>query len=332
MLTFLLGPDTYSKAQYIDSIKQTKGADLVIYAAEDELPTVARLIETDLFSKPKIFEIRQAIDLNEKEKLILSKNDIIISLAGLDKRKKENKEILNQKNILVKNFLLPHGKELNIWIKNKVGELNIKNKTEDLNGPKISDEALNELAVRLGRDDFKEIKAAGKIISTEEVYNLWQAENEINKLLAFCGAAQIDKESVELLVTKYGEIDVLDIVNAIAEKNRAVTFELIQNFFKKQNLSDEKAGIILLSALLSEQFRNVLIVQNFVKENKTDMEILTTTGWKPGRLFVIKKISSRFANNIILDFLNRLVALDEEIKTSNTPPKVLLDLILVQMF
>ena len=59
---------------------------------------------------------------------------------------------------------------------------------------------------------------------------------------------------------------------------------------------------------------------------------LTTTGWKSGRLFVMKKAALRFAPKKIMETLQKLSSLDEELKTSQTPPKVLLDLIISQLF
>jgi DNA polymerase III delta subunit len=46
----------------------------------------------------------------------------------------------------------------------------------------------------------------------------------------------------------------------------------------------------------------------------------------------MKKIAARFKPQLISETLTKLAALDEELKTSQTPPKVLLDLILSQLF
>ena len=194
MLYILLGPDDYSKKQYISALVnpvrdddvgklastrtspnlsspasstafsngvKDKGADLVVYYQDDEMPNISRLTETDLFSRAKVFVFDGIMpELGSKiDDCIASKNAIIISLDSLDKRKKENKDLLARKDIETKEFPLPHGMELNKWIEKRVGDL----------GGKISKPAINELAVRLGRDNAKEIKVAGKVISTEEI-------------------------------------------------------------------------------------------------------------------------------------------------------------------
>ena len=113
MIHILLGSDDYSKKSYISLMLKQRGGDLEVFTKDDEIPEVFRLTETDLFSRPKTFvfdglmpEIGESLD-----KIIQSANHVIISVNSLDKRKKENKELLANKSITVKEFVLPHGIE-----------------------------------------------------------------------------------------------------------------------------------------------------------------------------------------------------------------------------
>lgn len=323
MIYVLLGPDDFLKKQYINSLAKENGADLAVFGKEDVLPQAGHFLETDLFSRPKVFVLSQMPELSGSlEKVISSPNILAIAAETLDKRKKETKELLAHKNITVKEFLLPHGRELDQWIIGRITAL----------GGKISAEAAAELARRLGRDEAKETKFGGKVVSVEEVYSLFGAENEIQKLLAFANGREISKTDVSDLVSESGETDALQITNALAEKNKELSFNLIGRFLKEQSAGDEKSGLIQLNALLSEQFRNVAMVQDFLARKISEPEILDQTGWKSGRLFIMKKIAGRFSHAKILELLNKLSALDEEMKTSQTPPRVLLDLILAQVF
>ncbi len=339
MLYLFLGADDFTKKQEINSLVKEKGADLVMFGYDEEVPTIEKLLEADLFSKPKVFVLNLPPILGEGRparsslgegggegvgvlnKLISSPNHIVVSAISLDKRKKENKDLLANSKIIVKEFTLPHGSELNEWILNKVTSL----------AGKISQDAVNELAVRLGRDEAKETKFGGKVVSVEEVYNLWQTNSEIGKLIAFAKGREILKDDVIELVSENGEVDALQITNAIAEKNRDESFALIGQFLKQVSSSDEKAGIIQLNALLSEQFRNVAMVQAFMHAKATEAEILEKTQWKSGRLFIMRKIAARFKIKEILELLEKLNALDTELKSSQLPGKVLLDLILSQI-
>ncbi len=325
MITLLLGSDDFSKKNFIDALVLNKGAFLSVFSEATEIPETGALLESDLFSKPKVFVLQNIMpDFGSVnlEKCILTLNQIVISLKSLDKRKKENKELLSNPKITVKEFSLPHGRELDKWIQNRVSFYK----------GKISQNATEALAVRLGRDNGKETKVAGKVIAVEEVFDLWQADSEIQKLLAFAEGGEISRQAVLDLVPENAEVDVFDLTNAIADNQKQKTMELLGRFLKEQTGGDEKGSIIQLNALLGEQFRNVAIVQDFMAVKKPENEILDATGWKPGRLFVMKKIASRFPAKKIIDLLNKLEALDEELKSSSIPPRVLLDLILSQLF
>jgi DNA polymerase-3 subunit delta len=188
------------------------------------------------------------------------------------------------------------------------------------------------LAVRLGRDRAREKKIAGKFISVEEVFDLWQADNEIKKLLAFAAGKEITEQDVKDLVPASEETDVLDVIDAIGQGDKAGALALIDKFLREEAGSDEKAKIIQLNALLSDQLRNVCLVQDFLSRRTGDGEILEKTSWKSGRLFVMKKISGKLNHKKILEALKRLEALDEELKSTSLPPRVPLNLIIMQLF
>ncbi len=216
---------------------------------------------------------------------------------------------------------MPHGRELNAWIAARAKHY----------GGIFEPAAVAALAVRLGRDEAKETKFGGKVVEVAEAYNLWQADSEIKKLLAFANGRPVTAAEVGELVTPTFETDVFAIMNAIADRQKNQALESITRFLGEENAADEKGKIIQLNALLSEQFRNVAVVQDLVEQRAADGEILSQTGWKSGRLYIIKKIATKFTAKTVLDLLGKLEALDLELKTSQTPPRVLLDLILAQL-
>jgi DNA polymerase III delta subunit len=324
MLYIFLGPDDYTKKQEIKTLVKNKGADLVVYEKSEDLPQVATLLETDLFSKPKVFVLESFMpDIHQiLDQLLQSQNFIIISINALDKRKTENKALLANPKIITKQFNLPHKQELNQWIAERVKAL----------GGSISNSAVEELAVRLGRDNFKETKYGGKIVEITEVYNLWQVNNEIEKLIAYAGSKTITEVDVQLLIEANLEIDAFEITNAIGEGNKSLTLALMAKFIGGENETEEKSGIIHLNALLAEQMRNLLLIQNCIENQYSDTQILDLTGWKSGRIFILKKLAQKIKPAKILGILPKFEALDEELKTSQTPPRVLWDLIVAQIF
>ncbi|HYV33507.1 MAG TPA: hypothetical protein VE973_01520 [Candidatus Limnocylindria bacterium] len=325
MLSILLGPNDFSKTEYINSLALKEKAEVEFFLDAENVPPVSNLAGQDLFSKPKVYVLKGLVKSFSAdgvvEKLIASKNQIVIVEEKLDKRLSENKGLLSNSKIAIKQFNLPHGRELNEWIADRVKALN----------GSISLAGVESLAVALGRDDAKETKFGGKVTSVEEIYNLWQADSEVKKLVAFANGGEITENDVSHLVFQNGEVDVFDLTNAIADNQKQKALELMAKFLKAQTGSDEKGSIIQLNALLSEQFRNVAMVQDFINRKTSEDNILEQTGWKSGRLFIIKKIAGRFPAKTVLEFLNKLQALDDELKTSSTPPKVLLDLIVSQL-
>lgn len=326
MIYLLLGSDDFTKNEYILTLAKEIGGQPDVFFDPETLPNISDLSQTDLFSKEKIYVLKGLLqkynDPNNIEKLIATRNRIIFVEEKLDKRSADNKKLLNQTGIQVKEFVLPHGRELNNWIQERAKYY----------GAKFSQEAIENLSVALGRDLARETKFGGKVVSVEEVYNLWQADNEIKKLSDYAGTKEVSAGDVKNLVAENGEMDVYELTNAIADGEKNKSLFLLHQFFKQQSGTDEKGGVIQLNALLSDQFRNIAIVQEYLKQKKSEDEILSSTGWKSGRLFIIKKVAVRFNDKKVLDFLNKLKALDEEMKTSSVPPKVLLDLIVSQLF
>lgn len=324
MIVLLLGPDDFSKKEYVRELAKKEKAALEFFGALSELP-LNDLTASDLFSAKKFFALEDALSLLDEEalpQLLASKNHIFFLQEKIDKRGALAKKIMADKSVKKEEFTLPHGRELNEWLERRFLFYNAK----------ASAEVVELLALKLGRDEAVETKFGGKIVDVKEQFSLWQADSEVKKLTAYASGRQVSANDVEVLVSQDMEADVLKVVNAIGEGRQEEALELVGVFLQQETAGDEKGKIIQLNALLSEQFRNVAAVQDFLFRKIPETEILEKTGWKSGRLFIIKKIARKFAQKKVLDLLNKLAALDVELKSTSTPPRVLLDLIMVQLF
>jgi DNA polymerase III delta subunit len=105
---------------------------------------------------------------------------------------------------------------------------------------------------------------------------------------------------------------------------------LLEDYFATE-VGDDKANAIKVTALLADQFRSLLIVTDATARHLPDAAILEMTGWKSGRLFVMKKLSRNFATQQLKQALAKLENLDRELKTSTMPPHVVLDLIIADI-
>lgn len=316
MLYLLLGQDGYSKQIYIKELSsrlslgvtsvlwgETRGGQLVVSGG-------------DLFSVVKLFVVKEgsieglADDILEQLKA--SCNHCVFVVDKLDQRKTATKKLLGDKEIIVKHFSVPEGQDLASWI-----DVYLKGQNAS-----IQKDALQEFLLRLNA-----LPSGGY---NDPTYSLWQVASELDKLALYSGSS-ISKESVSLLVAKNTEVEVFTLINAFASRDKAETFAYLEEFFQNQSNGDDKAKAIQLGALLGEQLRNILLVKSFQEEGVPDVGILEKTGWKSGRLSVLKRLAGNFQAPAIVSGLKKLEHLDLELKSTNTPPRVMLDLIISQL-
>jgi len=247
--------------------------------------------------------------------LAASANRIIFIEPKLDKRTSATQKLLKDKRIIVKEFAVPEGEAFTAWITDRVKQ----------RGGKIELAATRALAARLAGEP------ADGYAPAAPSHNLWQAANEIDKLLEYAAGEPISAAAVEALITANEDIEVWKVINAIADRNASGVQDYLRRFFSAEDGSDEKTKVIQLNALLADQFRSIVMVQGFSGQRLSDAVILKLTAWKQGRLFVMKKIAQRCKPELALDVLKKFEHLDVELKTGSTPPRVLLDLILSQV-
>lgn len=312
-----MGSDSFSKKQYIDKFAQTSKLEVAAFPEDGETSQILAFIAPSLFGGAKLFVFRNLFaKLAEKdlEKLRDVKEQVVLLEDKLDKRKAQVQKFLKDKQVKVIEFATPTGPELEKWIAIRVKEL----------GSKIGPKAIESLAGRF----FQNNNGSFKFV--EPVFDLWQVDNEIQKLLAYTGGGEINEAAVLALTPDLNEADSWDIVNAMAEKDSKKVFRLTEKFFSGKS-SEEKTKAILLNAVLADQFRNILLVQAAAAARLADAELLSKTGWKSGRLFILKKLAVKFDPARVRDFCRKLVSLDEQLKSSSVPPRVLLDLISSQI-
>ena len=317
MFYLLLGPDDFSKQEFVAALA-AKAKSPFERASADEVG-IERLVEQSLFEPVKIWVLTQAIAALDAaahlDVLAASANRIIFIEPKLDKRTSATQKLLKDKRIIVKEFAVPEGEAFTAWITDRVKQ----------RGGKIELAATRALAARLAGEP------ADGYAPAAPSHNLWQAANEIDKLLEYAAGEPISAAAVEALITANEDIEVWKVINAIADRNASGVQDYLRRFFSAEDGSDEKTKVIQLNALLADQFRSIVMVQGFSGQRLSDAVILKLTAWKQGRLFVMKKIAQRCKPELALDVLKKFEHLDVELKTGSTPPRVLLDLILSQV-
>ncbi len=311
MIYLLLGKDDFSKKEYLDEFGGTQkmqffDGEIEPFSAEQVWQAY---INRDLFGGNKTVLVRGAFAaagfaeeffaLVDRADSSETSNILIFEESALDKRKKETKEILARKDFKIVEFEIPRGEEFRKWITARAIKYQLK----------LSGKALDLFLERMGTEaDF------GK-----EIYDLWQANSELQKLKAYAGDAQVGVEEVDGLVSQNYDENVFAITNAIGDKNKFRTVSLLTDYFERLPGVDEKTKIISLSALLAEQFRGILMIKDFDAQGMPDAQIAKAAGFTPGRVYIYKKLAQRFTVEKLLETLKKFELLDEEIKTSNGP-------------
>jgi len=306
MIYFLYGEDTYrSREELRKMIEEYKKTCLVSRQANSDWFDFIRVDvaedEIDFFER-----VRQSIDTvsmfnNQKliiiENIFLADKDIqknileFLKQRNLDEDKNTTvifwDEKADSKNGLFKFFKTKsklqefnslRGVQLKNWIKKYIND----------QGGKIENQTLDKLIEYIGSD-------------------LWRMVNEINKLLSYDKTIKL--ENIELLIKPDFNLNIFNMVDSLAQKNKTKTLKLFN-----QHLEKGEDEFYLLSMFIY-QIRNLIKVKS--------------GGGSDMHPFVIRKTEQQ-ARNFDWDDLKKiyrqLLTIDFDIKMGKIGPKIALEL------
>lgn len=304
MLTLLLGEDIYAKQAYLDQQLAEADGELQKHQIGEDLPKLSNLGGASLFGGQAVHvfvDVLKEYDLSELEAVVDGAAQIYFWEDTLDKRLTKTKQLY--KIATIKEFPAPSKEQATKWIITHADELGIN----------IQPSAANLLVQRL----MGENKLVLPIVA---------AHNELLKLSSFAGESTITTAMVEELTPKDLAIDLFTLLDLIGNKNKPAAVRMLQQYYEGSS-EDEKALTIRLVALLSDQFRSLLIAQDLLAQGLSEQAILQATGWKSGRLFVMKKIGRNFLAAQLSSALTKLYNLDKELKSSTLPSRAIIDMI-----
>ncbi|MBX4204992.1 MAG: hypothetical protein KW788_02255 [Candidatus Doudnabacteria bacterium] len=281
-------------------------------------------LSPSLFSSKKLIIARNFLPAKASQELLISSLEKLIQNIPsdyflvfwqdhIDKRLAFTKNFL--KSATVTEFILPHGLELNSWIKRQAQVLKLD----------LDNQAIEKLAVLSGRDLYEEKKIGGRIVDRKEFFDLWQIRSELEKLAAFSSHPTADQVR-ELVVPKISE-NVFALSDAVVAQNKKAAFEVLENLMSEDS-GDEKSISIKLLGLISEQVRSLLVVSVLKQQNMDQNQIASFLGWSPGRVFITIKNSRAIDLGKLKTILKKLLEADAVIKSSDANPRLLLDLII----
>jgi len=328
MIIFLYGPDTFRsrqklkalKAKFINEIDKSglnieilNGADLEAAKFENAISTPSFLakkrmvIIEDLITKNKGQKIQKEIlETLDKGKF----DDVIIIFweSGLDQSKSKKSKLTQKRSNLLFNRLAKEKYAYEFKMLDEPEVRNWANQEIKARGGKIKPSALNLLTDMVGN-------------------NLWQLDTEFEKLMALSRGQEItNAEVVDLVKTKLDE-NIFKLTDAIGQKNKKTALKLISD-----QLKSGVSALELLSKIIW-QFKNLLLIKEFVETNGERYPANRLTYQLGLHPFVVKKNIAQVKNynaDELKIIYNHLLKIDYKLKTSQTDPEVLFDLLIVK--
>ncbi|OGZ17629.1 MAG: DNA polymerase III subunit delta [Candidatus Nealsonbacteria bacterium RBG_13_37_56] len=307
MIIFLYGKDTYRMEEKMKEIVEhykkvhKSGLNLKYFDVFSDFED--NIKQTSMFKEKKLVIINDLFSnsefkerFSEKKKDFLGSEDIILIYQEKDFIKSDSLYKFLKKNIKSQEFELLTGAKLRSWVKKEFEKYNSE----------INPEALDLLIEYSGND-------------------LWRMNNEIMKLVNYKNKEIINKKDINLLIRSKIETDIFKTIDAIAEKNKSKALKLIHKHLEKGD------SPLYLFSMINYQFRNLLIVKDFIEKCRPYGIILEKSGLHP---YVVKKSYSqsyKFSFQELKKIYQKIFEIDFQIKTGKIEPEAGLDLFIAEL-
>lgn len=302
MIIFFYGRDSYRLKQNLDKITQgykEKNASGMSFALLDlsqnsDLDKLEDLIKTvSFFGEKRLVVLRGAFaageklaDLIQKWDLATDKERIVViseesDQAELNKKNKKLFALLAAEPNMVKEFQPLEARKLENWLVKE-----IRNEGYEIDGP-----GLKKLIECTADQSQKEPDSS----------NTWRLKQEINKLTNYKLSQKsklITAQDVELLVAPRVNLNIFQVIDAIASKSKPQAIALLH-----KRLEDGEDPHYIYSMIVY-QWRNLLRVKSLAQDAMPIPEITKKTGLNP---FVVRK-SYEQSRKYDLDDLKRSFA------------------------
>ena len=309
MLLTIYGEDSYRSLRYLQKLKKNfidkfdqQKLNLDQFDLDDKKMKYGE-INSLFFSTPflankrmlifknilnsKIFENKADDFINNIERLKSTNNIIVFyeNFKAFDKRKKLHKILLKDllKNKELYHFPTLEGFALNKWIKDYVRN----------NNALIQDEAIKTLAALIGP-------------------NLWQQEQDLNKLIAYKNKERIAVEDVKLLTQGKYQDYIFKLIDKVSERKFQEAYELLE--YQIQRGQD----IMAIWHLLIRQFRLLIQSKEMLDKAFSKGEISKTLAVHPYVVTQIIKQAKNFSLVKIKNIYKYLTKWEEQFKTNQT--------------
>jgi DNA polymerase-3 subunit delta len=311
MIIFLWGPDDFRSNQKLKEIEAN-------YRAKHQTGLNFRVFDWSNDVLNELKNILSSASMFDEKKLVILKNACGASKADQEELVGilEDKKVLSDENDIVVFFEAgkPEKGDLFSWLVKKV---KMAECFENLTGAKLANWTKKEIeksGSQIGAP------ALEKLVSSVGS-DLWQMDNEINKLISFEAGRQITGDDIDALVKSKYDPNIFATIDALAARNKNLAYKLMH-----EHLEQGENEIYILTMFVY-QFRNLLQIKSLIDSGVQSEALAKKTGLHP---FVIKKSWSQLRNfslEVLKKIYERLLKLDILIKRGRIEPQTALDLI-----
>lgn len=191
---------------------------------------------------------------------------------------------------------------------------------EPLGSIKLINWLKKEVETRQGKISLQ----ATQFLVTNIGSNLWQLSNEIDKLIAFKNSDEIQLEDVQQFVKTKLDENIFNLTDAFGRKNKALALKLISD-----QIESGSAWQYLLT-MFARQIKIVLQIKLAQESDVPPYQFAKTLGLHP---YVVKKTIPQvrlFSIEELKKIYSQLLQIDLNLKTSQTNPELLFDLLVVR--
>ncbi|MBU1176956.1 MAG: DNA polymerase III subunit delta [Patescibacteria group bacterium] len=281
MIIILYGEDTFRLRQKLIEVieeyqaKHKTGLNLMRFKENNfDFDKVRERIESiSMFNEKKLITLENALDdksFSEEFLKYIKKNKLKdnpeVIVVFYQESKSVNLPFIRQASMF-EEFKPLLGNDLINWLKKQAS----KNKVN------INPEVLRKLVAYVGND-------------------LWQLNNELNKLGSYRAGQVVDEQDIDLLIKSKIDADIFKTLDALAKRDKKTAFRLLH-----EHLEQGESEIYLFSMFIY-QIRVLLKLKDLIEKGTSFYDLPKLSGLHP---FVVKK-SSEQLNNFKLEQLKNI--------------------------
>lgn len=195
-------------------------------------------------------------------------------------------------------FPLLTNSELTVWLRRRATELN----------GQLTSQTANALIALIGND-------------------LWQLDQELKKLVAYCQQRPITLKEINLLVHGNFTEDIFRLTDAVGSQNKKLALQLLN----QQLTNREPGGQAYTFSMIVRQFRLLLQIKDaLARQIVSPASLAKELGLHP---FVVKKIlpqASKYTLEQLKNIYQKLLTIDFKVKTGQGGLELLLDMLIAE--